>query len=142
MQRFVLDYHQMKVVMTIWKCATTSQRVYNYSNYHLFWRFQGRFYVADFFNNMLIYFVYAGKTFFMGNRKDSVGNFMARCSICCEWSQKNAWVLAKNSNLQKMNIKNESVVTANCNVYNETLHILYIFCYRKAEIHQCAEKNT
>ena len=37
--------------------------------------------------------------------------------------------ISKKSFLQKMNIKNGNVVTANCNVYNETLHPWNFFCF-------------
>ena len=42
---------------------------------------------------------------------------------------KNAWALAKKYFLQKLNIKNGKVVTANCNVYNETLHPWNFFVF-------------
>ena len=42
---------------------------------------------------------------------------------------KNAWALAKKYFLQKLNIKNGNVVTANCNVFNETLHPWNFFVF-------------
>ena len=54
--------------------------------------------------------------------------------------KKNALVLAKKYQFQKMNTKKGSVLTTNCNVYNEILHVLYTFRYRKADNHKYAEK--
>ena len=69
--------------------------------------------------------MYADKTFFMSDSKDSVDNLMARCSICYERFHKKCMSISKKvfSFLQKMNIKDGNVVTTNCNVYNETLYL-------------------
>ena len=126
---FVLDCHQMKAVMTLLKCATTCQRVFNYRNYHLFQKFQGGFHVADFFNDTLIFFAYADKTFSWAIRKIVLVTLWLDVLFIVSGFTKNAWASAKKSFLQKMNIKNRNVVTANCNVYNETLHLWNFFVF-------------
>ena len=127
--KFVLDCHQMKAVMTLFKCATTRQHVCNYRNYHLFRRLQGGFHVADFFNDTLIFFLYADKTFLWAIRKIVLITLWLDVLFVMSGFTKNAWALAKKSFLQKMNIKNGNVVTANCNVYNETLHLWNFFVF-------------
>ena len=86
---FLLYCYHMKAVMTLLKCATTYEYVCNYINYHFFRIFQGGFHVADFFNHTLIFFMYADKTFFMSDSKDSRlerqwfgGMFFKECSWC------------------------------------------------------------
>ena len=59
--------------------------------------------------------------FFMSDTKDNVDNFMARCSICYEWFHKICMSISKKVLSSEDEIKNGNVVTANCNVYNETL---------------------
>ena len=36
------------------------------------------------------------QNFFISNKKDSAGNFIARCSIYCEWFHKNCVSISKN----------------------------------------------
>ena len=119
----------MKAVMTLLKYATTCQHVWNYRNYHFFRRFQGGFHVVDFFNDTLIFFVYADKTFLWAMRKIVLITLWLDVLFVMSGFTKNAWALAKKSFLQKMNIKNGNVVTANCNVYNETLHLWNFFVF-------------
>ena len=61
---FVWHCQQMKAIVTLFKCETICERIFNYRNYHLFLRFQGGFHVWDFFNITLIFFAFAQKTFY------------------------------------------------------------------------------
>ena len=124
---FVLDCHQMKAVMTLLKCTTTCRRVCNYRNYYLFQNFQGGFRVADFFNDTLIFFVYVDKTFLWAMRKIVSVTLWLDVLFVVSGFIKNEWASATKSFLPKINIKHWNVVTANCNVYNETLHLWNFF---------------
>ena len=59
---------------------------------------------------------------FISDSKDSVDNFMTRCSVCYEWFHKKCKSICKKVISSEDNIKNLNVITTNCNVYNETLH--------------------
>ena len=76
-------------------------------------------------------FYVCGQNFFMSDSKDNVDNLMARCTICYEWFHKKCMSISKKvfSFLQKMNIKKGNVVSTNCNVYNETLHLWNFFVF-------------
>ena len=49
---------------------------------------------------------------------------MARCSICYEWFHKNCMSISKEVFSADDEHKNLNIVTTNCTVYNEALHIL------------------
>ena len=83
-------------------CETICRPVNSYRNYHLFRRSQWGLHVAGFFNNILIIFVSVYRACFINN-----ANFG----------------LAKKYFLKKMSTKNGSVVTADCNIYNDNLFI-------------------
>ena len=60
----------------------------------------------------------------MSRSKDSVDNFMARCSICYEWFNKKCMSISKKVfSSEDGHKKYGNVVTANCKIYNETLHL-------------------
>ena len=115
----------MKAVVTLLKCATTWQHVCNYRNYHFFQRFQGGFPVADLFNDTLIFFVYADKTFSWAIRIFRLITLWLNFLFVMSGFTENAWALAKKSFLHK----NGNAVTANCNVSNETLHLWNFFVF-------------
>ena len=129
----------MKAVMTLLKCATTCRRVCNYRNYHLFQNFQGGFRVADFFNDTLIFFVYVDKTFLWAIRKIVSVTLWLDVLFAVSGFIENAWASATKSFFQKMNIKNWNVVTAHCNVYNETLHLWNFFVFLELLIMEAHE---
>ena len=126
---FVLDYYQMTTVMTLLKCATTCARVCNYRNYHLFPRFQGGFHAAGILNDTLIFFVYANKSFLWAIQKIVLVTLWLDVLFVESGFTKNARALVEKSFLQKINIKNGSVVTANCNVYDEKFHLWNFFVF-------------
>ena len=76
-----------------------------------------------FFNDTLTFFVYVDETFLWEIRKIVLITLWLYVLFVMSGFTKNAWALAKKSFLQKMNIKNGNVVTANFNVYNKTLHL-------------------
>ena len=118
---FALDCHQMKAVMTLLKCATTCQRVYNYRNYHLLRGLQGGFHVGDFFNVTLIIFVYVNKTSLWAIQKVVLVILKVDVLFFVSGFTKTAWALATKFFLRKMNRKKGSVVTA------KYIHIIFLF---------------
>ena len=57
------------------------------------------------------------------NTKDSADNFMAWYSICYEWFHRKCMSISKKVFSSEDEDKNGNVITANCNVYNETLDL-------------------
>ena len=78
------------------------------------------------FERYIVIFVYVDKTFLWAIRKIVLITLWLDVLFVMSGFTKNAWALAKKSVLHKMNIKN---VTADCNVYNETLHLWNFFVF-------------
>ena len=87
----------------------------------------GGFHVADFFNNTFIFFGYADKTFLWAGLKIVL---ITLCSICYEWFNKKCMSISKKVfSSEDGHKKYGNVVTANCNIYNETLHLWNFFVF-------------
>ena len=76
------------------------------------------------FQRYIDIFCVCRQNFFMSDTKDSVDNFIASCSISYEWFHKKCMSISKNVfSSEDQRKKNGNAVTANYNVYNETLHL-------------------
>ena len=71
----------------------------------------------------MTFFGVCRQKFFMTDTKDSAGNIMDRCCTCREWFHKKYMSISKQVFCSENEHKNVSVVNANCNFHNKTLHI-------------------
>ena len=134
LMRFVLDCHQMKAVMTYWNVqapvnVSATAGIITFSKYFKEGSLRYRL-----FQQYIDTFVYADKTFIWALRKIVLVTLWLDVLFAVGSFTKNPWTLAKMSFLRKMNTRNGKVVTANCNDYNEILHLWNFFIFFSAHL--------